>query len=158
MRDPTVAARPATDLPVKYTDLLVEYAQHRLKFLLQSAEILEEYMRSLEGADGCAFDPRDVVTRMLECRSARAIGPLLQKKKRGRGPRYKALRDDAIVSIVSELVEKFDLRPTRTHGRRRQEKPSACSIVQAALAQFGLHLDERSVEGIWDRSRRSVSL
>src|SRR5262245_23128620 len=76
-------------------------------------------------------------------------------RRRGR-PSQRRDRHVQIAGAVAMLVEDAGLHPTRSHfGRRQQRGPSACSIVTAALEQFGERLDERTVEGIWNRYRRS---
>jgi hypothetical protein len=76
-------------------------------------------------------------------------------RKRGR-PSQRRDRHVQIAGAVAMLVEDAGLHPTRSHfGWRRRRGPSACSIVTAALEQLGEHLDERTVEGIWNRYRRS---
>ena len=74
-------------------------------------------------------------------------------RKRGR-PQQRD-RHLQIAGAVAMFVEDAGLHPTRSHFGWRQRDPSACSIVTAALDQFGECLDERTVEGIWDRFRRS---
>src|SRR5262249_8289659 len=77
----------------------------------------------------------------------------LPARKPGR-PSQRRDRHVQIAGAVAMLREDFGLRPTRSHcGRQRQ--PSGCSIVTAALKQLGEHLDERTVEGIWDRCCQS---
>jgi len=51
------------------------------------------------------------------------------------------------------IVARGDLSPTRSHVTPQPAGHSACSIVQAALAQVGLCMSERTVEGIWDRHK-----
>ena len=75
-------------------------------------------------------------------------------RKRGR-PSQRRERHLQIAGAVAMLVEDAGLHPTRSHFRRWQRGPSACSIVTAALEQFGERLNERTVEGIWDRYCRS---
>ena len=91
----------------------------------------------------------------------------LPARKRGRPQRHD--RHIQITGAVATLVEEFGLHPTRSHfGRQRGRGPSGCSIVAAALEQLGKRptgatassehfviLDERTVEGIWDRYRQS---
>jgi hypothetical protein len=60
-----------------------------------------------------------------------------------------------IAGAIAMLVEGVGLYPTRSHLGRQQRGPSACSIVAAALKQMHEQLDERTVEGIWYRHRRS---
>jgi len=78
-------------------------------------------------------------------------------RKRGR-PSQRRERHVQIAGAVAMLVEDAGLRPTRSHLGRRWRGPSACSIVTAALEQFGERLDERTVEGIWNRYRRSPQI
>jgi len=81
--------------------------------------------------------------------------PAPPARKRGR-PSQRRDRHIQIAGAVAMLVEDFGLRPTRSHfGWQRQRAPSACSIVADALKQLGEHLDERTVEGIWNRYRQS---
>ena len=78
-------------------------------------------------------------------------------RRRGRPSQRRNLHVQ-IAGAVAMLVEDAGLRPTRSHSGWRQRGPSACSIVTAALEQFGEHLDERTVEGIWNRYRRSPQI
>ena len=75
------------------------------------------------------------------------------RKRRGRPQQHD--RHVQIAGAVALLVEDAGLKPTRSHFGRRRRAPSACSIVTAALEQFGERKDERTVEGIWDRFHRS---
>jgi len=75
-------------------------------------------------------------------------------RKRGR-PSQRRDRHLQIAGAVAMLVEDVGLHPTRSHFRWRLREPSACSIVTAALEQLDERLDERTVEGIWNRYRRS---
>jgi hypothetical protein len=77
-------------------------------------------------------------------------------RKRGRPQRCE--RNAQIAGAVALLVEDFGLKPTRSHVGQRQGGYSACSIVTAALEPLNEYyecLDERTVEGIWNRYRRS---
>ena len=75
-------------------------------------------------------------------------------RKRGRPPQQRD-RHLQIAGAVALLVEVAGLNPTRSHSERRLRSPSACSIVTTALEWWGEHLDERTVEGIWNRYRQS---
>jgi hypothetical protein len=81
-----------------------------------------------------------------------ADGDQIKTGKRGRPPQRRN-RHVQIADAVAMLVV-GGLNPTRSHVERRRRTPSACSIVTAALAQLGEHLDERTVEGIWNQHRR----
>jgi hypothetical protein len=76
---------------------------------------------------------------------ARKRGPPLQRRD----------RHLQIAGAVALLVEAAGLNPTRSHFERRLRSPSACSVVTAALEWWGERLNERTVEGIWSRYRRS---
>ena len=78
-------------------------------------------------------------------------------RRRGRPSQRRNLHVQ-IAGAVAMLVEDAGLRPTRSHSGWRQRGPSACSIVTAALERMGEHLDERTVEGIWNRYRRSPQI
>jgi hypothetical protein len=75
-------------------------------------------------------------------------------RRRGRPSQRRNLHIQ-IAGAVAMFVEDAGLHPTRSHLGRRQRGPSVCSIVTAALERMGEHLDERTVEGIWNRYRRS---
>jgi hypothetical protein len=72
----------------------------------------------------------------------------LQRRKRGR-PLKPKVRDFQILMAVAKLVATGAFLPTRSHSMRRLTNPSACSIVQAALARIGEHKSERTLEGMW---------
>jgi hypothetical protein len=80
-------------------------------------------------------------------------GDQIKTGKRGRPPQRRD-RHVQIADAVAMLVVDAGLNPTRSHFERRLRSTSACSIVTAALAQLSEHLDERTVEGIWDQHRR----
>jgi hypothetical protein len=77
-------------------------------------------------------------------------------RKRGRPPQRRE-RHIQIAGAVAMLVEMTGLHPTRSHYGKHSGN-SACSIVMAALEQLNERLGERTVEGIWDRHRRSPQL
>jgi hypothetical protein len=81
------------------------------------------------------------------------VGDQIKTGKRGRPPQQRG-RHVQIAEVIATLVVDAGLNPTRSHIGRRLHTPSACSIVTIALAQLGEHLDERTVEGIWDEHRR----
>jgi len=93
-----------------------------------------------------------------------------QPPARKRGRPSQRNRHLQIAGAVAMLREEAGVHPTRSHlGRQRWRGPSGCSIVAAALKQAGerptsmpasserfVILDERTVEGIWNRYRRSA--
>jgi hypothetical protein len=87
-------------------------------------------------------------------------------RKPGRPPQQRNLQ---IAGAIAMLVKDAGLYPTRSHFRRWSHSPSACAIVTAAVEQLSKYpceyleypyerLNERTVEGIWDRYRRSPRL
>jgi hypothetical protein len=70
-----------------------------------------------------------------------------------RGRRRQTMRDLMIASTVAALAHGASCSPTRSHATPQPAGRSACSIVQAALAQAGMHLSERTIEDIWDRHK-----
>lgn len=64
----------------------------------------------------------------------------------GRGRANDMLRDLAIGTIVAMVAERFNLRPRRNPASRR---PSACSIVAAALVLEGMATSEDNVDHLW---------
>ena len=83
------------------------------------------------------------------------VGDQVKTGKRGRPPQQRG-RHVQIAEVIAMLVVTAGLNPTRSHVGRRLRTSSACSIVTAALEQLGEHMDERTVEGIWDQHRRSA--
>jgi hypothetical protein len=63
------------------------------------------------------------------------------------------MRDLMIASTVAAVAHGASCSPTRSHATPQPAGRSACSIVQAALAQVGMHLSERTIEDIWDRHK-----
>jgi hypothetical protein len=134
MRDPTTAI----DLAERLTDIVFQY-------------LCERDFREMSESINAYFAWSDNYTGPIP------LDPLNWRppaRKRGR-PSQRRERHLQIAGAVAMLVEDAGLHPTRSHFGRRQRGPSACSIVAAALDQFGECLDERTVEGIWDRYRRS---
>jgi hypothetical protein len=61
-------------------------------------------------------------------------------------------RDPGIAVLVYFTKETFKLRPTRNREskkEKRNRKPSACSVVAAALDRASIIITERRVENIW---------
>jgi hypothetical protein len=148
MRDPTTA----TDLVVKkLTNIAYQYLCER--DFRETNEAIDAYFPIGESFTREAIDAYFAI---LESLPREPIPwdwrPLA--RKRGRPPQRHE-RHLQIAGAVAMLVEDAGLHPTRSHFGQRPRGPSACSIVTAALEQFGERLDERTVEGIWDRYRRS---
>ena len=134
MRDPTTATDPVVK---KLTNIAFQY-------------LCERDLRETVDAINASF-----AICANFARKPRPWGWRPPARRRGR-PSQRRDRHVQIAGAVAMLVEDAGLHPTRSHfGRRQQRGLSACSIVTAALEQFGERLDERTVEGVWDRYRRS---
>jgi hypothetical protein len=72
--------------------------------------------------------------------------------KRGRR-RQTEMRDLIIAGQVATAAYATRFPPTRSHATSEPAGASACSIVKAALAQAGVCMSERTIEGIWDRHK-----
>jgi hypothetical protein len=69
------------------------------------------------------------------------------KRKRGRAWHDDWVRNLTICFLIELTCRGFGLPPTRNReSRRARRDPSAISIVVAALARNGIHLDEMSVQ------------
>src|SRR5262249_49780980 len=146
MRDPTTT----TDLVVKkLTNIAFQYLCER------------EWRELNDSIDAYfAWQPTTVEELSIEMSIAQRIlemdlRPPARKRGRPLQPRDRHIR---IAGAVAMLVEDVGLKATRSHLARRQDDPSACSIVAAALDQMGERLAERTVEGIWNRYRRSPQI
>ena len=143
MRDPAVnlAACELTEIAIQYLCQreLLELSEAINANAAASDELLKTYV--------WPADARAAEDRMLAF--------FARNRNRKRGRPQKRDRHIQIVGAIALLVKDEGLDPTRSHCGRRHSGPSACSMITAALAQLGEHLDERTVEGIWDRYRLS---
>jgi hypothetical protein len=73
-------------------------------------------------------------------------GPVRRGQGRSAFDNWK--RDIGIAVMVFLTMKQFGLSPTRNREQRRRRRPSACSIVAAALGQARISVDEKTVEGI----------
>ena len=88
--------------------------------------------------------------------NARRLKGTLPPRLRGRQKSSNILQDIFIVTLIMELIERFDMQPTRRQTGRKRE-PSYCSIVSKAMAEAGLHRGgERAIEAVWSRYKASV--
>ena len=74
--------------------------------------------------------------------------------QRGRGHRWHDdwVRNITICVLIELACREFGVRPTRNRAGRRANRESGVSLVVAALARNGLHLDESTVqENLWRR-------
>jgi hypothetical protein len=70
--------------------------------------------------------------------------------KRGRKPQTKSLRDTAIAWTVGKVAISYGLEPTRSPATKEKGTvESGCSIVQKALAELGIDMEEDNVNAIW---------
>jgi len=143
MRDPTTT----TDLVVKkFTNIAFQYlCEREWRELNDSIDALFAWHRT------AAEEP------LMELQRIRALHLRPPAHKRGR-PLQQRDRHLRIAGAVAMLVEDAGLKATRSHLARRQNDASACAIVAAALDQMGERLAERTVEGIWNRYRRSPQI
>lgn len=81
----------------------------------------------------------------------RAVLRAPNQGRRGRPWQDNWVRDLEICFLIAWACKLFDLPPTRNRDARRADRnPSGTSIVVAALARNGIHLDEASVQQhIW---------
>jgi hypothetical protein len=77
-----------------------------------------------------------------------------KRRPRGRPWTENVVRDILILLFVGEACRLFGLHPTRARDSRRAKRdPSGVSLITAALAHCGLHLEEASVQKyIWHGS------
>jgi hypothetical protein len=73
------------------------------------------------------------------------------------GPKRTTIIEDVVYSLlIIEIVERFNLKPSRYTGRKHS-RPSACSIVAQAAAAEGLHRgEEDAFRKIWDRTKPKI--
>src|SRR5215467_1247866 len=141
MHDPTTTS----DIVKKLIEITIQYLCERE--LRETCEAIDaNFARSRKLLESYEWPTR--ATR-VEWRS-----PV---RKRGR-PLQRRDRHLQIAGAVALLVEDAGLKPTRNHCGSRPRGPSACFVVIAALEQLNERLDERTVEGIWDRYRQSSRL
>jgi hypothetical protein len=81
--------------------------------------------------------------------------PALAPRPRGQSKAKNILRDICFVAVVSEVSQRFDLRPTRNRASRAPaRRPSACAIVaEAARLELtgSAKASARAIEQIWQR-------
>jgi hypothetical protein len=75
-------------------------------------------------------------------------GKLTRPTRRGR-KRKNAIRDMTIGLAIYRATQE-GLLPSRSPNARHPN-PCGCSVVQEVLAERGLHLDYKTIKGIWDR-------
>jgi hypothetical protein len=81
------------------------------------------------------------------CEKALLRGPI-NTRTAGRNMWFDNWRRDIGIAVLVYLTkERFGLRPTRNRTSKR--KPSACSVVSAALGQVRINTAEKRVENIW---------
>jgi hypothetical protein len=73
-------------------------------------------------------------------------------QKRGRR-RQTEMRDLTIATAIAAVAHGAGFSPTRSHATHHPAAHSACSIIQAELAEIGVGMSERTVEGIWERHK-----
>jgi hypothetical protein len=92
---------------------------------------------------------------VLAAYNIRALNPSRAPRARGPKPATNTLQDITIITLLTELVERFHLRPTRYQLGRRT-RSSACSIASVALTEAGLHRGgEKAIQQIWGHYKSS---
>src|SRR5262249_2870154 len=77
----------------------------------------------------------------------RAILRAPNKRRRGRQWYDNWIRDVEICFLIALAATQFNLSPTRNREARRANRtPSGISVIVAAMARNGIHLDEGSVQ------------
>jgi hypothetical protein len=81
-----------------------------------------------------------------------------KSRSRGRG-RYTgsefSARNRVVVDAVKLVCARSGFNPLKNRERTKRRTPSACSVVQKALASLGVAIPERTVEEIW-RKRNAL--
>jgi hypothetical protein len=148
-----MASRPTPEEVIQSTrEFLERHVQFfaddpdRREFLaawLENLRFIKEF-RNLPLLPG---DPDEILTEAVEkIRAApRSVGH----------PRR--WRDVLIVVAVARLVEVGGFTPTRSVAtkEKKPDRKSACSIVAEISRELGVPVEERTVENIWRRGRRS---
>jgi hypothetical protein len=79
---------------------------------------------------------------------------------RGRGQTWHKnwRRNIGIAVLVYMTHRRFGLTPTRNREQRRRKRPSACSVVAAALGRCRINLSESAVQNIWGGLQGQIAL
>jgi hypothetical protein len=169
MRDPTtnlalkefieLAIQRLSDRQLANTLAVIEELRHDLLVVKERTEVAIQRLndRRLANALAVIEELRHDLLDLVIARETKNGRSRQGARKRGR-PSAAVLCDMQIASAVAMLVEEAGLNPTRSHCGLCPRNPSACSIVTIALKQLGGHLGERTVEGIWNRYRRSSAI
>jgi hypothetical protein len=98
-------------------------------------------------------DRGEELTAVLKAYNIRLISPLRESKKPGPAKAANFLRDLGIMLLVTELMDRFELRPHRNTNRKigSRRPPSASTVAADALkAGIGIVMDFKGVEKVWD--------
>jgi hypothetical protein len=93
----------------------------------------------------CLYAAKDLDRELARLRAKRP------PQKRGR--RRQTENRDLTIATAIAAVARDGFSPTRSHATHHPAAHSACSIIQAALAEIGVSMSERTVEGIWERHK-----
>ena len=88
--------------------------------------------------------------------SMEIVRPQAAPRPRGRAKASNFLQDIAIVTLVWELTNRFNLKPTRNSSSRTA---SACGIAAVAVTEAGINrpLNSKAVEALWTRYSRDLT-
>jgi hypothetical protein len=113
-------------------------------------DLAQEFSRDFLGEFLYRAKDHDLEWARLSARSRAFFGEPPQKRGRRRQSEF---RDFTIATAVATVAYGSGFSPTRSHATHDPAAHSACSIIQAALAEIGVGMSERTVEGIWERHK-----
>ena len=153
--------------PLLHPEVSKAFAQRMIRMALCDADIMLQiidaaYLGWRDGRDALdnlildLINAHQPLPSFLAEYNARRLKGTLPPRLRGGQKSSNILQDMFIVTLIMELIERFEMLPHRRQtGRKR--KPSYCSIVNAAMTEAGLHRGgERAIEAVWDRYKASV--
>jgi hypothetical protein len=153
--------------PLLHNEVSKAFAQRMIKMAMRDADIMLQIIDAAylgwrdgrDALDSLIFDLTNAhqpLPSFLADYNARRLKGTLPPRLRGRQRSSNILQDIFIVTVIMELIERFDMQPTRRQTGRKRE-PSHCSIVSKAMAEAGLHRGgERAIEAVWSRYKASV--
>ena len=108
--------------------------------------LISEAARKVRAREMCSEAVRDFIANVL-------LGKLsAPKKKPGQKTRDES-RNFIIESVIQDLCENFELKPTRNEtgsGQPNVKGGSACDVVGIVLKEYGLSRGYKTYEAIWN--------
>jgi hypothetical protein len=147
------------------TEASLEWLETTLRDFLRRGLI--ETLKVIEAADQgdeiahralvCVFAEMQAPPAQLKAYVERAAlqGPKTRKPGQ-HGPYDNWRRDIGIAVLVYWVRQQFGLSPTRNRESRRARRPSASSVVAAAMRRNGIEISESRVQNIWSRLTGAV--